>query len=257
MSRRKNAVAKGFSVVIVATIALLSGATAFSFVPSCEEELAEVYPSIFQADLAACDDAGVAIEGESKAELAQFAAQLKGSWQRSARTVEGLPVDPADQEARLYFDITSRGQGSYIGVAMLVEHDGSTNELASSREATGMWSVTLQQAGPDRVSLALEQAHSGVVPASQQAAQQHSFYQTSGVFVSVLDESVDSNSWDRMILMDNSLTYVSCDDGVVERFVKTSDREPRVNGASLHDHWKVLNGQAAQGVMPAARDSGH
>lgn len=254
MNRRKNLAASGLAALLFVSIALLSAPMAHSFVPSCEEELAQAYPSLLQPDLAACDERDTEIDADPEARATKFAAQLRGSWQLASRTIEGLPIDPESRSTRLYFDVAPRGPNGYVGRAMLIDRDLDATGVAPADSVAGLWRIVIDQAQSDRISLKLERGtSSGVAPASQQPAQEHDFYQTSGAFVSVFDESTTSNRWERMVLMDNTLTYVSCDDGTVERFVKTSDREPRIEEGALQEYWQKLQDDP-NATVPAARD---
>ncbi len=225
-------------------------AAALAFVPSCEEELAQAYPSAFVADLGACDEAAPAVEAGALADLGKFTHRLNGTWELNLRTRQGLPEDLAGQATRLYVDLVAQGE-AVQGVAMVVQQGG---ELAQpAKKIAAFWRVNVLQAEPRaiRMNMSLGSAEffaqAGLAP---EVTQQ--FVEQKGIFVSARGDAQSADSWDRVVWMENSVTYISCSRGTVERYAKVSDQRPTIEGASLEDFWQKAQQEFAKNRRVAA-----
>lgn len=223
-------------VILLSVVGLagLVAAAAMAFVPSCEEELAQAYPSAFIADLGACDEAAPQMQDGVIADLDRFTSRLNGTWELNLRTQQGLPEELADFNRRLYFDL-QRGEDSAItGVALLLDQGGT---IAPAKKVAGFWRVELGQAedGSVRMNMTLGE-EDFFAQAGLEAEVEQRFTEEKGIFLSLVGSSTPT--WDRVVWMENSVTYISCEKGTVERYAKISDQQPRLEGASLEEYWQ-------------------
>lgn len=246
-------------LALLAMVALASGyvVDAFAFVPSCEEEIAQAYPPALKADLTACTDPKARVASDADADLDKLTRRLQGTWKLRSRTEQGITVSTEGRYSRLFFDLESNG-GQVRGAAMLLDRENEP-KAAPAALVAGYWGLELQRKSRSRLVLSLagdsigSYAHVRVPKASK-----HEFFEQDNVFVSTYDESAATAGWNRIVVMDNSLTYVSCKEGVVERYVKVSGQKPVVEGASLQDYWRKLKdgGKSASLKAPSSGIAG-
>lgn len=249
----------GIGGIAVLAAVLVSGyvADAFAFVPSCEEEIAQAYPPALKADLTACTDPKARVASDADADLDKLTRRLQGTWKLRSRTEQGITVSTEGRYSRLFFDLESNG-GQVRGAALLLDRPEG-EKTAKAATVAGYWGLELQRKSRSRIVLSLagdsvgSYAHVRVPKASK-----HEFFEQDNVFVSAYDESAATAGWNRIVVMDNSLTYVSCKEGVVERYVKVSGQKPSVEGASLQDYWRQLKdgGKSARLAAPSAGIAG-
>lgn len=238
-----------------AVLAILLGglyaADVLAFVPSCEEELARAYPPALKADLTACNDPKARAVPDTVADFDKFTRRLNGTWKLRSRTEQGITVSTDARYTRLYFDLEPSG-GALRGAALLLDR-ANDPKLAQDASLAGFWRLEASRKGTGRIVLSLageslgSYAHARVPKAAR-----HEFFEQDNVFVTAFDGSAPAAGWDRIVVMDNSLTYVSCKDGVVERYVKVSGQKPAIEGASLKDYWQQLKagGKSARLASP-------
>lgn len=236
---------------------LMAAGGALAFTPTCESELAQAYPAFLKADLTVCADASARQSPNEPASVERFAASLNGSWTLRSRTVQGVPVASETRAASLYFNMP-RGDRELAGEAMLVLAGSDDTVVAQTRPEAAFWTIQLEQASSNRVSLSAHgRALGSVLQARTREVSEIKFFEKSGVFASVMPQTPAAGRWDRIVLSDDSLTYISCAEGIVERYVKISSESPLVEGVSLREYWSKLSGEkqssrAPQGVNSVA-----
>jgi hypothetical protein len=250
--RTRRGVAAG--ALLTALLVGLAVADVFAFVPSCEEELAKAYPPALKADLTACKDPAAVKVPDTAADLDQFTRRLNGTWKLRSRTEQGITVSTEGRYSRLYFDLDG-GREGVRGAALLLDRASDPKPAAGSA-VVGFWGLEARRKSASRIVLSLSgEAMGSYAHVRVPKAATHEFFEQDNVFVTTYDPAADKAAWDRIVLMENSLTYVSCKDGVVERYVKVSGQKPVVEGASLKDYWQQLKtgGRSATlGVPPLA-----
>jgi hypothetical protein len=181
-----------------------------AFVPACTEEVAAHYPPILRSDLSACS---VASEPRPEPGL-------------QARTVHGIVVK-ANSRVHVDLDRVSDRGGQGASVTLECADASCTNPtlVAGSMldfALTGDRVVLTTQAPV--VEKGLVSAAANTTPAT---AARFRFFQQAGVFVAIDERDrgqAAERKWDRVVLTDRTLTYISCKDGRVDRYVKSSPR---------------------------------
>lgn len=249
---RSNRKSKTF-VAVLAVLAGLATVSAFAFVPSCEDELAQAYPPALRADLSACDAEvrAVWVAAEPGIQIEEFGAALTGSWLLRSRTAHGITVNDESREGHLYFDLQAREGDRLAGSALLVDRPKGDGPMPTSSSAAAFWGLRVVAADDHRLVLSMSGDSLGSYAHVHLAADAgFDFVQHKGVYVSTPDDSeAASPAWDRVVVMEGSLTFVSCELGLVERYVKTSSQSPTVEGASLEKYWQQIR---TEGQMVSA-----
>lgn len=240
--RKMNLALRGSWVVALACAALTGGA-AWAFVPSCEKELAAAYPPLLKGDLTACSEEPSLPLVTERAEAGAFARRLNGTWELSMRTVHGINVDTATRTARLYFDLNNAGP-KLVGAALLIDRT-SGEEVASDVAATSYWNVGIRSDQPTRVNVSMTGQSLGGQHYALRDMRDASFMDYKNVFVALDQRGANGEAWDKVVVTERSLTYVSCKTGTIERYAKTSSERPLVDGLSIEAYWQ-LNQQAGQ-----------
>jgi hypothetical protein len=215
--------------------------------------LAAAYPPLLKGDLTACNaEPGAPPTTTNRAEAGTFAQRLNGTWELAMRTVNGINVDTATRTGRLYFDLANSGP-RLVGAALLIDrtHD---EELASDAAGTSYWAVGIQNGNTNRVNVSMKGESLGGSHNALRDMRDASFMDYKNVFVALGQSSASGEAWDKVIVTERSLTYVSCKTGTIERYTKTSSERPLVDGMSIEAYWQ-LNQKA--GVRAAtSRDEG-
>ncbi len=228
---------------VFAYAALMVANQVQAFTPTCESELAQAYPAYLKADLSVCSDAAAKASPNDPASLERFGTNLNGSWTLRSRTVQGVPVATETRAARLYFNMP-RGTGEITGDAMLVLAGLAATAVPPEKPEAAFWSIQLAQTSLNRLAMtARGHALGPVLQARTREVSGIEFFEKSGVFASVMPKTSESGRWDRIVLSEDSLTYVSCVDGIVERYAKVSSQAPVVDGVSLREYWFRLSGE--------------
>jgi hypothetical protein len=63
-------------------------------------------------------------------------------------------------------------------------------------------------------------------------------YLSGGVVSPAGGQGIPDDVWDRIGLSADTLTYVSCANGYIDRYVKRSSSEPRLDGLPLEEAWR-------------------
>jgi hypothetical protein len=213
--------------------------TLFGFVPSCEKELASLYPPALKADLSACAMNRPVVKPTAAADLSKFARRLNGAWELKMRTVQGITSDTRQLSSKLYFDIAPGAGGSLAGNALLIEESKpdiiSRASTKRNDGAQAFWDVTVAQKGKMAVSFGMTESNGSKAPPSiTRGVREAEFSELDSVFVSV-DKS---EAWDRVIVTDTALVYVSCQRGVIERYAKVSGQKPQIDGLPVKMYWQ-------------------
>ena len=231
------------SLVLMAGVLVFSGLTAisvFAFVPTSEEELEQGYRPILRSDLSACGREKRMAQVGTRADAAEFGSRLHGMWALRQFTVDGVTVEEMPRSAQLYFDIKLTGT-SGTGSALFIEHDRPQLQLASTRRSGGdaaFWTIVIGQPDMRSVSLVMKgDARSGLALSTQKA----SFSGLHNMFVAIDATGPENSDWDRIVLSERSLTYVSCKRNVVQRYTKMSNAKPRIDGMTLSAYWQQLS----------------
>jgi hypothetical protein len=229
-----------------ATVLGLTGVGAagvLAFVPSAEKELARLYPPILRGDLSACT-ASASTAPSTAASMPKFVRRMNGTWELRSRTVHGITVSSSERVARLYVDMNVPSAAQAAGAALLVDRPRAGSDLRPFTEGEGVaafWAVDIGQKGRTRVSLTMTgQAVGSHANSRIRNIQDSRFFELKDVFVAVDRQAPASSAWDKIVLTERSMTYVSCENGVVERYTKVSSQKPVIEGLSLERSWQRL-----------------
>lgn len=224
--------------LVVVAVSVLSAAAAYGFVVSCEEELAEAYPAELKADLSACDASDLEIAAEHGIQVDQFAQMLNGSWRLRSRTQQGLTLNLEHREADLYFDLRPMSEQRIAGAALLVDRPKGSSVPASGDSLAARWQIRGDVQDGDKIVVSLAGSSIGSYAHVTLQPEDHMrFVRHKGAYVSA---ETDGSAWDRVVLMQDNLTYVSCSRGVVERYTRLTDGKPQIEGASIDEYWQRL-----------------
>lgn len=199
---------------------------ALAFVPACTEEVAAHYPPILRSDLSACS---VPSEPEPAMGVVMkpFTQSFGGTWVLQARTVQGIVVKANSQ---IHVDLDHVGANGGQGASVILE---CADARCTNPTVVAGSTLDLELSG-DRVVLT---AQAPVVPQGQmktvarttgpatRAPAHLRFFLQAGVYVA-LDErdrgQAAERKWDRVVLTERTLTYISCKEGRIDRYVKSS-----------------------------------
>ena len=222
---------------------IVSAISMFGFVPSCEKELATLYPPALKADLSACATPRPAIKPTAAADLSRFAKRLNGTWELKMRTIQGITSDTRQLSARLYFDLAPGAGPQLAGGALLLEHpkEELIQRVAAARRfsALAFWDLAVTQKGKMALSFAMSENAGGKYPGGiVRTVRDATFSELDSVFVSLDRQSPKAEAWDRVIVSENALVYLSCQRGVIERYAKVSGQKPEVEGLNVRAFWR-------------------
>lgn len=229
---------------LVAGFAWFQGRAVYGFVPSCEKEISQYYPPALKGDLSACAAKPPAFKPTAAADAGKFTHRLNGSWELKMRTVHGIVAETKQMSAKMYFDLSADPAGRISGAALLLESPNGTGILKASTTkptALGFWDIAGSQHG--KLALSVDMAGAAgnrYDPAGIRDVKGALFSELDNVFVSAEKASPNPASWDRVILADNVLIYVSCKQGMVERYAKASNQKPLVEGLNIKAYWQSL-----------------
>jgi len=243
------------AITLAVLIAGFQTASLFGFVPSCEKELATLYPAALKADLSACGASKTAVKPTAAADLAKFTSRLNGTWNLKMRTVQGITSDARQLSARLYFDLSPESAVRAAGGALMLERpkDETVRRVStpSAPDALAFWEINISQKGKMALSFGMVEGEgSKYEPVVRRAVKQAEFSELENVFVSVDKLSPKAEAWDRIILSDNTLVFLSCQRGVIERYSKVSGQKPEIDGLRVKAYWQK---QKVGRIIAAAR----
>lgn len=244
---------KGLVLVSLVSLMLLGAVAVWAFVPSCEEELAQAYPSQFVADLGSCDEGSPQPVEGVVADASEFASRLNGTWELNLRTHNGLPDTLVSGATRLYIDMQATADAQIRGTALMINRDNGLAAAEPAADVAGFWTVAVDKAQQGTVEMTMSLgAPDHFAEAGLEPQIKHRFIEDKGIFVSVKDDERPADTWDRVVWMPNSVTYISCERGAIERYAKVSDQRPTIDGVSLGDYWQKIEVELAEKRTVAA-----
>jgi hypothetical protein len=232
-------------LTVAAAAVCFQAASLFGGVPSCEKELAKLYPPALKGDLSACAVLNPAVKPTAAADLSKFARRLNGTWELKMRTIQGITADTRQLSAKLYFDVAPESGIRAAGNALMLEVPKTEliQRVSTPKtvNALGYWDVAVSQRGKMAVSLAMsENAGGRIDPPGSRTVKEAQFSELQNVFVSLDKQTPAAEAWDRIILTGESLIYVSCKRGVVEQYSKVSGQKPQIEGMPVKTYWQKL-----------------
>ena len=217
---------------------MMATASVLAFVPSAKKELSALYPPILRGDLSACS-AKAAVAPTATAARSKFVQRLQGTWELKSRTVQGITVNSSERLARLYFDLIAP-----VGAALLIDRSRSVSDADLSpgdQAIAAFWTVGVAQRDKQLVALTMRGESVGsYIYARVRNLEDSRFFEHKNVFVAIDKESPGAIGWDKIVLTEKSMTYVSCEQGIVELYAKVSNRQPLVAGLTLQDSWERI-----------------
>lgn len=227
----------GWPLAVVA-IAVTLSTSVLAFVPSAKKELAALYPPLLRGDLSACSNKPT-IAGTVATDKSKFVQRLQGTWELRSRTVRGITVNSKERIARLYFDMNPSA-----GSALLIDRHRSMpeNELTPGDQAVAaFWTVGVEQKNPRLVALTMRGESIGSYTYARiRDLEGTDFFERRNVFVAIDRATPGASGWDKIVVTERSMTYVSCQQGIVELYAKLSARQPLVADMTLQDSWARL-----------------
>jgi hypothetical protein len=210
------------SVSVMLLIAV-GGGDAFAFVIPCTEEVAAHYPPILRSDLSACSvasdpkpEAGIAVES--------FAQSFGGTWTLQARTVHGIVVKA---NSRVHIDVARVGAKGGQGALVTLE----CSDASCSKPSVIAGSMLELGLADNRVVVTSQPpvVNQGMIKAAATtpAVPRYRFFEQGGVYVAIDERDraqAAERKWDRVVLTERTLTYVSCKDGRIDRYLKSSPK---------------------------------
>jgi hypothetical protein len=201
----------------------VGGGDALAFVPSCTEEVAAHYPPILRSDLSACS-----VPSEPKPEAGiqvdSFAQSFGGTWVLQARTVHGIVVKANSRVHVALDDVGANGgRGAFLTLECPDANCTKPTVAAGSKLDLGVTGDRVVVTSlPSLVNQGLIKA-----AATTTSANRFRFFRQAGVYVSIDERDrgqATERKWDRVVLTERTLTYISCKDGRVDRYVKSSPK---------------------------------
>lgn len=204
------------------------------------------------ADLSICKTKP-AVYPTAEANIREFAELLNGTWLLNTRTIEGLTIET---DSKFYFDLGTITDGEARGSALMLDKgnlkilDPLEGCKACEADAAmgALWQVQIK-ATEDRQIVLLSMAgdylgsygdfRKGVRATETAAFAKNNTSYLAGHLVSPAGgQGMPDDVWDRIGLTRDTLTYVSCTGGFVDRFEKLSNDKPIVDGLSLAETWR-------------------
>lgn len=207
------------------------------------------------SDLSLCMKEKVPLVPAAEIDVRDFASRLHGTWELSTRTIQGLTIDT---NSLFYFDIDEATETGAAGTAMMIDYgnlsvlDPMGFSAACRADATvaALWKVRISRSEGEpgkTVSLVMDGQYFGSYGDFQKgitATEQTAFmrrgdeYLSGGIVSPAGGQGMPDDVWDRVGLSPDTLTYVSCAGGFIDRYVKRASGEPRVDGMPLAAAWE-------------------
>lgn len=184
----------------------------------------------------------------------ELARLLNGTWWLNTRTIQGLTI-PTD--SHFYFDLdVSQGSAEKVrGTAMMIDAGNLgvldtrslTKECPKDATLGAFWTVTVERdkSNPRRVALTMDGEYLGSYgdfTNGMKATEAMTFVKKDDAFLSgglaTPNGGFGEDVWDRVSLMGNVLTYLSCENGFIERYEKVSNDPPRIDRLGLNEVWQ-------------------
>ena len=206
-------------------------------------------------DLSICSAKTAIPLPDAQIDLKQFVDALRGTWVLRRRTIQGVVIDT---DSKYYFDIgeprdnAASGSGMMIDLGNLSPLDPLHLCAACLADASvgAIWKVNIgTDASKRAVHLKMDGQYLGSYGDFRKgmtATEETRFYRYGSAFLAgqllspAGGQGVADDTWDRISLASGVLTYTSCKNGFIDRFVKVSDSKPLVKGLELGDAWRVI-----------------
>jgi len=207
-----------------------------------------------QTDLGLCGQPRRAFRETTEVDARDLARLLNGSWWLNSRTIDGLTI-PTDSFFYFDLDITQGSADKVSGTAMMLDAGNLgildirtlTQECPKDARLGAFWTVTLERLkdNPRRVSLSMAGEYIGSYgdfTKGMTATEAMSFLKHDDAYLSgglvTPNGGFGEDVWDRISVMGNVLTYLSCANGFIERFEKVSNDPPRIEQMTLAQVWQ-------------------
>lgn len=205
-------------------------------------------------DLGICHQQRRAFRETTEVDARELAKLLHGSWWLNSRTIDGLTI-PTDSFFYFDLDIAQGSADKVRGTAMMLDAGNLgildiktlTQECPKDARLGAFWTVTIERLkdNPRRVSLAMDGEYVGSYgdfTKGMTATEAMSFLKHDDAYLSggliTPNGGFGEDVWDRISVMGNVLTYLSCANGFIERFEKVSDDPPRLDQMTLAQVWQ-------------------
>lgn len=225
----------------VAVLGVLAPAVGLAFTPTVNQSLNSKYPPIFRADLSGCERGLGAAPAAATVDEQKLLRRLLGTWGLQSRTRAGMKAPVDTQTTTLYFDLEPL-YGRAAGAALRTRAAAGPVGVWTGRPADGnterpdaFWQVAIARPQRERVALTMTGRAVREGGAVLPDVHQLSFAQAGGVFAAV---PARGSAWDKVVLTHDTLTFVRCRDGLVERYAKTAAGTPTIAGATLESYWR-------------------
>jgi len=211
-------------------------------------------PVVGPTNLGLCGKPKPEFKEAAELDARELAGLLNGTWWLNTRTIEGLTIPTS---SRFYFDLdVAHGTpGSVRGTAMMLDAgnlgilDTRTLTRECPKDATlgAFWTVAVERAkdNPRRLTLTMEGEYLGSYgdfASGMKATEAMTFLKQDDAYLSgglaTPNGGFGEDVWDRVSLMGNVLTYLSCENGFIERYEKLSNENPRIDQLSLNQVWQ-------------------
>lgn len=204
------------------------------------------------SDLSLCAKPKVPLVPEAEIDVRDFASRLHGTWELSTRTIQGLTIDT---NSLFYFDIDQATEEGAAGTAMMIDYGnlsvldplGFSAACRADATVAALWKVRIAREPGKTVSLIMDGQYFGSygdflkgITATEQTAfmRRADEYLSGGIVSPAGGQGMPDDVWDRVGLSLDTLTYVSCAGGFIDRYVKRASGEPRVDGMPLQVAWE-------------------
>jgi hypothetical protein len=214
------------------------------------QQAAEPGPS----DLSVCRTGAITLEPDANVDVAEFVRRLHGTWQLKTRTIQGITIET---DSRFYFDLDLGGAstGGVSGTALMIDRGnlsvmdplGACKACAADASLGALWKVRVDAPeGRRQVSLKMDGEYLGSYGDFRKglkATEQTTFFRHGDTYLAgsltspAGGQGMPDDVWERIGLTADTLIYVSCRGGFIDRFEKLADDKPLVAGASLADAW--------------------
>lgn len=214
-----------------------------------QEQAREPGPS----DLSICRSGPVTLTPAPSPDLGEFARRLHGTWALRTRTIQGLTIDT---DSRFYFDLNLDGMTpqEVTGTALMIDRGnltvmdplGACRACKADASLGALWQVRIRATDDGRVALQMAGDYLGSYGDFRrgvQATEETTFFRYGDHYVAgsltspAGGQGIPDDVWERVGLTRDTLTYVSCRGGYIDRFEKLSHDRPAVEGRSLPAAW--------------------
>jgi hypothetical protein len=208
-------------------------------------------------DLALCKQPRVTLpESAGKPDVREFARRLHGTWEVNTRTIQGLTI-PTNSYLYYDMDLEHATDQRATGTAMMLDHGNLgildikklTTECNKDAKLGAFWTVLIEtEEGGRRISLSMDGEYIGSYgefPQGMRATESTSFIKKDDAYLAGNLTTPDGGKtskdlWERVSLMGDVLTYLSCKVRFIDRYVKRSSARPFVEEMTLQQVWEKM-----------------